>query len=105
MASAEVRPTKMASTKAANMASAKPSAMTAPATASEVASTKAANMASAKPSAVTAPEAATSKVASTASDVAAPTSSSTMLAKRHRATRHRESTDGDARQQRDDGAA
>ena len=97
MASAEVRPTKMASTK--------PSAMTAPATASEVASTKAANMASAKPSAMTAPQAATSKVASAASDVAAPTSSSTMLAKRHRATRHRESTDGNARQQRDDGAA
>jgi hypothetical protein len=80
--------------------------MTAPhATASKVASTKAANMASAKPSAMTTPQAATSKVASAASDVAAPTSSSTVLAKRHRATRHRESTDGDARQQRDDGAA
>ena len=105
MASAEVRSTKMAPTEAANMASAKPSAMTAPATASEVASTKAANMAPAKPSAMTSPHAATSKVASAAPEVAAPTTSSTMLAKRQRATRHRESTDGDARQQRDDSAA
>ena len=62
-----------------------------------MASAEAANMASAKPSAMTSPHATTSKVASTTSEVAAPTSSSTMLAKRHRATRHRESTDGDAR--------
>jgi hypothetical protein len=54
-------------------------------------------MASAKPSTMTSPHATTSKVASTASEVAAPTSSTTMLAERHRATRHRESTDGDAR--------
>src|SRR5215471_2665400 len=97
MASAEVTPTDMASTEAAEMASA------------EVAPTKAAKMASAKPSnvasAIPSPHATTSKVASTTSEVAAPTSSSTMLAKRHRATRHRESTDGNARQQRHDGAA
>jgi len=93
-----MRPAKMASAEAAGMT-------TAEVTPTKMASTKAANVASAKPSAMTSPNATTSKVASTASEVAAPTSSSNMLAKRHRATRHRERTDGDARQQRDDGAA
>jgi hypothetical protein len=70
-----------------------------------VASTKAADMASAKPSAMTSPHATASKVASAATEVASATSSPTTLAKRHRATRHRESADGDARQQHDDSAA
>ena len=64
----------------------------------DVAFTKAADMASAKPSAMTSPHA-------TASEVASAASSPTTLAKRHRATRHRESADGDARQQHDDSAA
>jgi len=102
MASAEVTPAKMASAKATNMASAEvapTSAKAADMASAEVAPT------SAKATDMASPHATTSKVASTTSEVAAPTSSSTMLAKRHRATRHRESTDGDARRQRDDGAA
>jgi len=87
MGAAEVGSTEMVSTKAAHAASAE-------VTPTKVGSTKAAHIASAKPSAMASPHAA-------ASEVASPTT----LAKRHRATRHRESADGDTRQQRDDGTA
>ena len=101
VASAEVSPTKMASTEAPHMASAEVSptnvaSTKAPHTSAEVSPTNVASTkaASAKPSAMAAPHAA-------ASEVASPTT----LAKRHRATRYRESAGGDTGQQRDDGTA